>query len=191
MPSEPLPEPAQTGDPELVRAPKFTTADVARILRRRGWLEREPKEETPELRAWIERAALLLGPHVADETELADLLALVFHYDAREILDSAEAPTVLARAGARSVIRELGREVLSGGEVDSDRMKEIFTRVRERSGYSGRELCHPLRLALAGRAGDGEMDRVILLVDGAARLPFAAAVKPTRERILEFCSQMD
>lgn len=191
MPSEFLPESAPGGDPEPAPARWCIASDVARVLRRRGWLEKEPEEETPELRAWFERAAMLLGPHVADETELASLLALVFRYNAREILDSAEAPTVLARTGARAVIRELGREVLSGGEVDSDRMKDIFARVRERSGYSGRELCHPLRLALAGRAGDGELDRVILLVDAAAKLPFAAAVKPTRERILEFCSQMD
>jgi hypothetical protein len=189
--SEFLPESARTGDPEPAPAPWCTASDVARVVGRHGWLRLESKEETPELRAWFERAAMLLGPHVADETELADLLTLVFHYDAREVLDSADAPTVLARAGARAVIRELGREVLSGGAVDSDRMKEIFTRVRERSGYGGRELCHPLRLALAGRAGDGEMDRVILLVDAAARLAFAARVKPTRERILEFCSQMD
>ena len=48
-----------------------------------------------------------------------------------------------------------------------------------------------LRLALAGRAGEGELDRVVLLLDGAARLPFAVKVKSARERMLEFCSQLD
>jgi hypothetical protein len=32
---------------------------------------------------------------------------------------------------------------------------------------------------------------VILLVDAAARLPFAVAVKSVRERILEFCMGLD
>ncbi len=191
MPSESLPEPMPAGDPESAPAPRLTASDVARILRQRGWLRIEGDRETPELRAWLERAAMLLGPQADDETQLAELLSLVFHYDASEILNSADAPIVLSRTGARAVLRELGREVISGSEVDSDRMKEIFTRVRERSGYSGRELCHPLRLALAGRAGDGELDRVILLLDWAAELPFATRVKPTRERMLEFCSQMD
>jgi len=52
----------------------------------------------------------------------------------------------------------------------------------------GRELFHPLRLALAGRSGEGALDRVILLLDEAATAGFAASAKTARERILEFCS---
>ena len=48
-----------------------------------------------------------------------------------------------------------------------------------------------VRTALAGRAGEGELDRVILLLDEAARLSFAVPVKSARERILEFCSALD
>jgi len=55
----------------------------------------------------------------------------------------------------------------------------------------GRALFHPIRLALAGRAGEGELDRVILLLDEAASLSFAVPVKTARERILEFCSSLD
>ena len=57
--------------------------------------------------------------------------------------------------------------------------------------YRGRALFHPIRLALAGRAGEGEFDRVILLLDAAAKLPFAAPVKGTRQRMLEFCAALD
>jgi len=52
-------------------------------------------------------------------------------------------------------------------------------------------LFHPIRLALAGRAGEGELDRVILLLDEAANASFAVRVKPARERILEFCAALD
>jgi hypothetical protein len=55
----------------------------------------------------------------------------------------------------------------------------------------GRELFHPIRLALAGRAGEGELDRVILLLDEAAGLPFAVKVKSVRVRIVEFCAALD
>ena len=53
----------------------------------------------------------------------------------------------------------------------------------------GRELFHPLRLALAGRAGEGELDRVILLIDAASEAGFA--VKTVRKRMVEFCSVME
>ena len=166
----------------------FTVADVAGILRERGWLNNEP---TPEQIAWCERATALLGPHAADLAALADLLGLVFSYDAGEILGRVDSHTVLARSAAREVLRELALVLLEGDAVDSERFKEIVTRLKERLDIRGRELFHPIRLALAGRAGAGELDRVVLLLDEAAALPFCVRVKSARERILEFCSALD
>ena len=164
----------------------FTAADVSEILRERGWLD---TADSAEGFAWCERAAALLGPHAASRDELAELLALVFHYDAREILQRVESHLVLAREGARLVIRHLALLVFQGGQVDSDRFKEIITALKDRVLFSGRGLFHPIRLALAGRAGEGELDRVILLLDSAvcSGLP----VKGTRQRMLEFCAALD
>ena len=164
----------------------FTPADVASVLHERNWLG---AVESPGIAAWCERAAALLSPHAASRDELAELLALVFHYDAREILQRVESHLVLAREGARLVIRHLALLVFQGGEVDSDRFKEIITALKDRVLFSGRGLFHPIRLALAGRPGEGELDRVILLLDSAVHsgLP----VKGTRQRMLEFCAALD
>lgn len=177
--------------PEAEKTEGMAAKDVAQVLGERGWTGNAKEEPPDELRAWTERAALLLGRKVNGREELSALLELVFHYDAEEILGTSDAHIVLGRAGARTVIRELGREVLAGGAVDSERLKEIFERVKERTEYRGRELFHPLRLALAGRAGEGELDRVVLLLDEATKLPFATPVKGTHERMLEFCARLD
>ncbi len=141
--------------------------------------------------AWCERAALLLGPQAADRAALADLLALVFHYDAREILGRVETHVVLSRQGAREVVRLLALLLLEGGPVTSDRFKEIVGALKDQLDLGGREIFQTIRLTLAGRAGEGALDRVILLLDQAAPLPFSAPVKSARERILEFCSALD
>jgi hypothetical protein len=167
----------------------FAAADVEAILRERGWLANAPPDEAME--TWMQQAAALLGAQAADRAALCDLLTLVFHYDARAILSETAAHVVLAREGARAVIRELALEILGGPDVDSDRFKEIVGSLKERVEYRGRELFYPIRLALAGRAGEGGLDRVILLLDGATRLPFAAVVKGTRQRMLEFCAAME
>ncbi len=176
-------DPAQRAEPP---PNLFTAADISTILRQHGWLG---AVESPEIVAWCERAAALLGPHASNRDELAELLALVFHYDAREILQQVESHLVLAREGARLVTRHLALLVLEGGEVDSDRFKEIITALKDRVLFSGRGLFHPIRLALAGRPGEGELDRIILLLDSAVRsgLP----VKGTRQRMLEFCAALD
>jgi nondiscriminating glutamyl-tRNA synthetase len=167
----------------------FTAANVVGILRERGWATAELS--AAEQVAWCEHAAAILGTQVADRDALAELLELVFHYDSPKILARVESHAVLSRYAARDVLRQLALLLLEGGALNSERFKEIISALKERLDIRGRELFHPIRLALAGRAGEGELDRVILLLDEAANASFAVRVKSTRERILEFCAALD
>jgi nondiscriminating glutamyl-tRNA synthetase len=178
----------ETANANAVAVNPFTAADVAAILRERVWAW---SELSAEQQAWCERAASLLGPHVTDRARLADLLALVFHYDAAELMGKVDTHVVISRYAARDVVRRLALLLLDGGAFTSDRFKEVVSALKQDLDLRGRELFHPIRLALAGQAGEGELDRVILLVDEAAVLPFEAPVKAVRQRILEFCAALD
>ncbi len=174
------------------RAPlRFSSQDVEQILREQGWLADPAEAAASGLASWCEQAASLLGAQARDRQDLEGLLCLIFRYDARQLLAAAESHTVMARQGAREVIRALAHLALAGRPVDSDRYKEIVSALKAGLRLGGRALFHPVRLALAGRAGEGELDRVILLLDSAAELPFAVRVKGTRERMLEFCAALD
>jgi hypothetical protein len=140
-----------------------------------------------------------LGPQAAArssdkaeaEATLESLLRLVFVYDASTLLKNLEAHVILAREGSREVIRELANRVLSNSEIDSERYGEIIDEMKSSLGFHGRKLFHPIRLALAGRAGEGDLDRVILLLDSASKLNFCSQVKRTRQRMLEFCTALE
>ena len=166
----------------------FAFAEVAEIVREREWAS---SELSPEQVAWCERAVAFLGTHAANRGALAELLGLVFHYNAPEILARVESHAVLSRYAARDVLRQLALLLLEAAPLNSDRFKEIVAALKEELDIRGRELFHPIRLALAGRAGEGELDRVILLLDEAAAASFAVRVKSARERILEFCAALD
>jgi nondiscriminating glutamyl-tRNA synthetase len=133
----------------------------------------------------------MLGGHATDCAALGDLLELVFQYDAREIISRVESHVVLSRYAARDVVRQVALLLLDGEPLTSERFKEIVTALKDGMGLRGRELFHPIRLALAGRGGGGELDRVILLLDEAAAVSFTMPVKSARARILEFCSALD
>jgi hypothetical protein len=166
----------------------FTAREVAKILRAQGWLV---GDTSPAQFAWCERAAALLGLHVTERRSLAELLHPVFCYNAQELLAKVEAHTVLARYAARDVLRHLALLLLDGTPLTSERFKEIVTVLKDRVGIGSREIFHPVRLALTGRAGEGDLDRVILLLDEASAASFAVPVKSARERILEFCAALD
>jgi len=168
----------------------FSAGDIHAVLRERGWLKPDTAQ-TDARAAWIARAAFLLGPQATDRASLAELLALIFNYDAPTILRTAVSHAVLSREGARDVIRELALAVLEGPAVDSERFKVIIIGIKSHVPLSGRELFYPVRLALAGRVGGGELDRVILLLDDAAATPGVAPVKNVRQRMLEFCAALE
>jgi glutamyl-tRNA synthetase/nondiscriminating glutamyl-tRNA synthetase len=177
----------QSTEPVAVTNP-FVGADVERIVREHLWLT---GEISPEQSAWCERAASFLGSHAVDCVALAELLGLIFQFDAQEVLLRVESHIVLSRVGAREVLRRLALFLLDGEPLTSARFSEIISQMKESIEIRGRDLFHTVRLALAGRAGGGELDRVILLIDEAAGLGFAVAVKTTRGRILDFCGALD
>ena len=166
----------------------YTAADVIAILHENHWLSADP---TPEVTAWAERAARLLGHYAEAPAGLANLLRLVFHYDAAQVLQSPDAHAALSRYAARDVIRHLALLLLDPASFTSERFKQIVTELKVKLEVRSRDLFHPIRLCLAGRTGEGELDRVILLLDEAAVLRFDVPVKSVRTRILEFCSALD
>jgi hypothetical protein len=166
----------------------FTANDVAAILREQNW---HTGELTAEQSAWCEHAATILGPQSPDRTALANLLALIFHYDAKEILSCTDSHATLSRYAARDALRQLASLLIDPVPLTSDRFSEIIDTMKADLDIRGRELFQTVRLSLAGRPGEGDLDRVILLLDEAAAANFATPVKSVRARIIEFCSALD
>ena len=96
-------------EPKPLLVNLFTAADVAGILRERGWLQADDAEAG----SWIADAVALLGPRAANREALGELLAAIFEYDAHAILSSPENHAILAREGSREVLR-----ALAGGDFE-------------------------------------------------------------------------
>jgi hypothetical protein len=167
---------------------QFTASDVAQILREHAW---HPGEFSPEQSAWCERAAALFGPQSADRASLESLLTLVFHYEAQEILTQVDSHAALSRYAARDALRQLASLLLDPVPLTSDSFRELIEKMKTNLDIRGRELFQTIRLSLAGRTGEGELDRVILLLDEAAAANFSTPVKSARTRVIEFCSALD
>lgn len=188
MTSDPNSAAASTEPATPARENKFSPADAAQILRDHHWLTADP---SPEQSVWCERAAALLGPQSPDRAALVSLLSLIFRYDAREVLATLDAQVVMSRYAARDALRLLANLLLDAAPLTTERFREIVDALKSQLDIRGRELFHPLRLALAGRSGEGDLDRVVLLLDDAAAASFPVPVKSARTRIVEFCSALD
>jgi hypothetical protein len=183
-------DPVMTLDPNPASPPdhNFTGPEVARILHQCAW--HSGKFSVAQL-AWCERAAALLGPQSSDRAALESLLTLIFHYDANEILAHVDSHAALSRYAARDALRQLASLLLDPAPLTTERFNQVVDAMKSNLDIRGRELFQTIRLSLAGRTGEGELDRVILLLDQASSANFSVPVKTARQRIIEFCSALD
>jgi len=107
----------------------------------------------------------MLGGHAADRAALTELLGLVFQYGrSRNYFTSGESCGAFTVCGAGVLAAGGAGLCWSGTAQTSDRFKEIVTALKEGMELRGRELFHPIRLALAEGRGRGNWDRVILFI---------------------------
>ena len=69
----------------------------------------------------------MLGGHAADRAALAELLGLVFQYDARKIISKVESHVVLSRYAARGVLRQVA---LLNFKVMQGELNRVTVRLR-------------------------------------------------------------
>jgi glutamyl/glutaminyl-tRNA synthetase len=169
-----------------------TAANIEEILLANGWLAASPgNSDDAGLQQWLARAAELLGSYAKNRFELEPLLKPIFVYDAAVVLQDSANQAALAREGAREVIRAFANQLVDGVEIDSDSFKQVIENIKALVPYRSRDMFHPIRLVLTGRTGEGELDRIILLLDAASKLRFSVPVKGAGQRVLEFCCAFD
>src|SRR5664279_283813 len=95
----------------------FAGVDVLSVLRENRWLLDVPSTALTE---WAEQSASLLGHFAIDRAALLTMLRLIFEYDASQIMQLTDSHAVLARHGARDVIRHLALHLLHAEPLTSD-----------------------------------------------------------------------
>jgi glutamyl/glutaminyl-tRNA synthetase len=97
--------------------------------------------------------------------------AFVFHLDPSLSRAEAENAAVLAADSARTVLTELAARVRAhAGPVTPADFTTWMNEVKEATGVKGKELYHPVRIALTGTHSGPEFDKLIPLIEEGAAL---------------------
>jgi nondiscriminating glutamyl-tRNA synthetase len=141
--------------------------------------------------AWVGQLVEALLPGIDYLGELPDKAVFIFMFDPSEALKSSEVRQVLGSPGAVSVVRAFNDEIsLPNRQIIRD-WKEIIAAVKSRTGQKGKNLFHPLRVALTGLASGPELDRLLPILEEGSRLPLPIRVKNSRERVSEFLKALE
>ncbi|MGA3053949.1 MAG: glutamate--tRNA ligase [Candidatus Korobacteraceae bacterium] len=151
---------------------------------RRGLLPEDLDERT---RAWFSKVVGLLVPSVDKLDQLPERAALIFRYDAVTALSVPDNAEVLASPKTSDVLSAFASQVEGDpSPMTPERFKAIMNEVKAKTGAKGKELFHPVRIALTGSHSGPEFDKLIPILEEGSRLELPQHVMNVRERLAAF-----
>jgi glutamyl-tRNA synthetase len=145
-----------------------------------------PSMELIALRkAWFSSLLAVFLPAVDYLAQLPDKAAFIFGFDPAAARANEENAAVLAADSARTVLAELASRVRThSGYVTAETFKAWLNEIKDATGIKGKELYHPVRIALTGFHSGREFEKIIPLIEDGAALGLAIPSVP--QRIFQF-----
>jgi glutamyl-tRNA synthetase len=145
-----------------------------------------PSMELIALRkAWFASLLAVFLPAVDYLAQLPDKAAFIFGFDPAAARANEENAEVLAADSARTVLSELaGRVRTHSGYVTAEVFKTWLNEIKGATGIKGKELYHPVRIAITGFHSGREFEKIIPLIEDGAALGLAIPSVP--QRIFQF-----
>ena len=137
------------------------------------------------LHNWFCRLLAVFAPYVDHLDQLPAKTAFVFGFDQEASRSSEENAPILAADYARIVLTELADRVRVHSEaVTPELFKKWMNEVKTATGIKGKELFHPVRIALTGAHSGPDFDKLLPLIEDGAALGLHIAT--VRERVERF-----
>ncbi len=137
--------------------------------------------------SWFGKVVALLVPSVDKLEQLPERAGLIFHYDAASALASPDNAEVLAAPKTADVLAAFAQQVEDNtSPMTPERFKAIMNVVKAKTGAKGKDLFHPVRIALTGSHSGPEFDKLIPILEEGSQLDLPHHVMNIRERLAAF-----
>lgn len=143
-----------------------------------------PSQPDPEVRDWLVELCQVFCNYVDKTSDFVDASRLVFRFEPEKELKDPDVRAVLDSPGATSVIAAFAKAVERLQELNPEAYREAVLEAKTQTGQKGKNLFHPIRVALTGRSGGPELDKLIPLFERGNKLslpvPIASAAQRTK-----------
>jgi len=145
----------------------------------------------PDVRNWLAAITRLLAPYVDRLEELPGKASLILQYDATAAAGAADNREVLNWPRTDAVLGSFTSKILenpsaAAARLTAEEFKKILNQVKTETGAKGKELFHPVRIALTGSHSGPDFDKLIPILEEGSRLTLPAHVPGVRERVEQF-----
>jgi glutamyl-tRNA synthetase/nondiscriminating glutamyl-tRNA synthetase len=176
----------KTADPERVAELAWSYFAGAGLLPSHdgGW-----QVTTAAVEAWFGKLLALFLPAVSQLDELPVKAGFVFRFSPAAARQNQENAEILATESAQKVLTAFAARVAAhSGPVTPEQFKAWMNEIKTETGAKGKDLFHPVRIALTGSHSGPEFDKLIPIVEEGSRYDLPVHVPSVRERIEQFMS---
>ncbi|MGH9567927.1 MAG: glutamate--tRNA ligase, partial [Candidatus Angelobacter sp.] len=153
------------------------------FLQRAGLL---PAGMNGNLTAWSDRLIDLLVPYVDRLEQLPERAGIIFITDARAALAQPENAELFAAKKGGLVVRDFAQRTATDSPLTPERFKAVMNEIKAETGVKGKDLFHPVRIALIGSHSGPDFDRLIPVIEDGSKLTLPVPVKSVNQRVQEF-----
>jgi glutamyl-tRNA synthetase/nondiscriminating glutamyl-tRNA synthetase len=152
-------------------APERMARDAAPYFERAGYLTKRTGMAMQYLQSILPMAV----GSVDRLDEIPERVAVIFDWDA-----ARASSLVAAEADGARIVDAFSRAIADKGALDRDTFRAAATQVRNEIGRKGRELFHPLRVALTATDSGPELDLAVPAIDRGAAIAPGSGIRPIR-----------
>jgi glutamyl/glutaminyl-tRNA synthetase len=145
-----------------------------------------PSFELIKLRkAWFLRLIEVYLPYSDHLDELPAKAAPIFVFDPEAARRNPENSAILSTDNTRIVLSELAHHLRTHASyVTPEDFKNFMNEIKAATGIKGKELFHPVRIALTGHHSGPDFDKLIPLIEDGASL--GLPIRTIHDRIEQF-----
>jgi nondiscriminating glutamyl-tRNA synthetase len=134
---------------------------------------------------WFEELLALYVPYVDHLDQLPAKTAPVFGFDVETARTNPENAAVLATDSTRTVLTEFAARVrTNSGPITAEIFKSRINEIKAATGIKGKDLFHPVRIALTGSNSGPEFDKLLPLIENGSTL--GLGIPCVRNRVESF-----
>jgi nondiscriminating glutamyl-tRNA synthetase len=148
-----------------------------------------PEEMSPEHWVWLERAVEAFTEKIDRFSQLPSFFSGLFEFSLATLDD--EAKEILKERCSLEVIKSFADKIARVGNFDYESFGQMAKEIKEDTGCKGKELYHPLRVALTAKTSGLELDKFIPIVEEGAKLVLPILIKSCVQRVSETLAYID
>jgi glutamyl-tRNA synthetase/nondiscriminating glutamyl-tRNA synthetase len=168
-------------------------ADPARVLElsrpyfvAQQWLS---EASTPDNDTWLLQLLALFVPAVDQLDQLPEKTRFIFSVDPTAALANEENAAVFANPSARAVLEAFAARIATlPPPMTAEAFKFAMNDVKTATGVKGKDLFHPVRIAITGAHSGPEFDKLVPLIEAGQALALPTPIPGVRDRVEGFLS---